>query len=183
LIGSAAEYGLVKEEDNPVKEDQPLNPVSIYGLTKAYQTHLMKFYCQVHNLDVVMVRPFNLLGQSISTKLFIGRIYQQIKQYKKGEIQHIALGDLSSKRDYIDIVDAIKYYEIAINKSKPGGIHNVGRGFSITLSELLEQILLAEDLDLGIIKIIPRNVSNKLDISNIFADISNINSLTRSQNF
>ena len=82
LIGSAAEYGFIKEEDNPVKEDHPLNPVSIYGLTKVYQTHLMKFYCQVYDLDIVMARPFNLLGENISRQLFIGRVYQQIEEYK-----------------------------------------------------------------------------------------------------
>src|SRR5262245_20669151 len=44
LIGSSAEYGFVSEEDNPVNEDYPLAPASNYGLTKIYQTYLMKFY-------------------------------------------------------------------------------------------------------------------------------------------
>ena len=43
LVGSAAEYGFVHPEDNPVKEDHQLSPVSINGLTKAFQTHLMRF--------------------------------------------------------------------------------------------------------------------------------------------
>jgi len=37
LIGSAAEYGIINEKDNPIKEDYKLNPVSIYGLTKVFQ--------------------------------------------------------------------------------------------------------------------------------------------------
>jgi GDP-4-dehydro-6-deoxy-D-mannose reductase len=96
LIGSAAEYGLIKEQDNPVSEDYPFNPASIYGLTKVYQTHLMQFYCQVYDMDIVMARTFNLLGKNISRQLFIGRVYQQIEEYKSGKIDKIILGDLES---------------------------------------------------------------------------------------
>ena len=34
LIGSSAEYGRIKQCDNPISELHPLNPTSIYGLTK-----------------------------------------------------------------------------------------------------------------------------------------------------
>lgn len=177
LIGSAAEYGFIQEKDNPVTENQLLNPVSIYGLTKVYQTYLMQFYCQVHDLDIVMARPFNLLGKNISTKLFIGRIYQQIQQYKNGEIEKIILGDLDSKRDYITVDEAIKNYEIVMNCGKKGEIYNVGSGKPIILSDLLEQILLSNNLDLNIVEIKSRNIINKLNVNNIFSDLSKINSL------
>jgi GDP-4-dehydro-6-deoxy-D-mannose reductase len=177
LIGSSAEYGLITEEDNPVREDHPLNPVSIYGLTKVYQTHLMKFYCQVHDLDIVMARPFNLLGKNISSQLFIGRIYQQIEQYKKGEIEKIILGNLDSKRDYITVDEAIKDYETVMNYGTKGEVYNVGSGKTVILSDLLEQILLANDLDLSIIEIKSRNFINKLNVNDIFSDISKINLL------
>jgi nucleoside-diphosphate-sugar epimerase len=177
LIGSAAEYGLVKEEDNPVKEEQPLSPVSIYGLTKAYQTHLMNFYCQVHDLDIVMARTFNLLGTNISNRLFVGRIFQQIEQYKNGEIEKIVLGDLQSKRDYIDVHEAVKCYEIIMNNGQKGLAYNVGSGKSIVLSKLIEQILFENNLALDVIEFRPKKDINKLNVSNIFSDISRINSL------
>lgn len=177
LIGSAAEYGLVKEEDNPVKEDQPLSPVSIYGLTKAYQTHLMDFYCQVYNLDIVMARTFNLLGTNISNRLFVGRVFQQIEQYKNGEIEKILLGDLQSKRDYINVQEAVGYYETIMTYGKTGNIYNVGSGTSIKLSDLLEKILLENDVSMNIIKTLSRDNIHKLNINNIFADMSKFNAL------
>ena len=177
LIGSAAEYGLVKEEDNPVKEDQPLNPVSIYGLTKVYQTHLMNFYCQVHNLDIVMARTFNLLGKNISDSLFIGRFFQQIEQYKNGDTKKIILGDLQSKRDYIDVQEAVKYYEIIMNHGKKGMVYNVGSGKSIILSKLIEQILIENNLTLDVIEFRAKDLINKLNVSNIFSDMSKVNLL------
>ncbi|MTJ21036.1 NAD-dependent epimerase/dehydratase family protein [Dolichospermum sp. UHCC 0352] len=177
LIGSAAEYGLIQESDNPVNEDHPLNPVSIYGLTKVYQTHLMQFYCQVHNLDIVIARTFNLLGKNISKQLFIGRIYQQIEEYKSGKTDKIILGDLQSKRDYIHVKEAIKYYEIVMNYGKTGEIYNVGSGTSVRLSELLEKIIGENDLTMDIIETKSRNYINKINVNDIFADLSKVNLL------
>lgn len=174
LIGSAAEYGFIKEEENPVQENHSLNPVSIYGLTKVFQTHLMKFYHQVHELDIVMARTFNLLGNQISDRLFIGRIYQQIEQYKKGEIEKITLGSLDAKRDYIDVHEAIKYYETVMNDGKKGEIYNVGSGFSVKLSDLLKKILLDNDLTMDIIEIKSISFVNKVNINDIFADLSKV---------
>jgi GDP-4-dehydro-6-deoxy-D-mannose reductase len=177
LIGSAAEYGLIKEEDNPLREDHLLNPVSIYGLTKVYQTHLMQFYCQVHNLDVVMARTFNLLGKKISNRLFAGRIYQQIEEYKSGKIDKIILGDLQSRRDYIDVQEAIQDYQTVMTYGKAGEIYNVGKGSSVKLSHLLEKILLENDLEMEIVEVKSRDNINKLNVNNVFADLSKINLL------
>ena len=44
LVGSAAEYGAIRPEENPIREDHALNPVSIYGLSKAWQTQLAGLY-------------------------------------------------------------------------------------------------------------------------------------------
>lgn len=178
LVGSSSEYGFVKDQDNPIKEDYPLNPVSIYGLTKVYQTSLMKFYYQVHKLDIVMARTFNLLGENMSNKLFIGRIYQQIEQYKKGEIEKITLGSLESKRDYLNVEQAIKNYHTVMNYGKNGEVYNVGSGESVILYDLLEQVLVSKDLDLSIIETKSRSIMNKLNVNNIVADISKIRALS-----
>jgi nucleoside-diphosphate-sugar epimerase len=180
LIGSAAEYGLVKEEDNPVKEGQPLNPVSIYGLTKVYQTHLMNFYCQVRNLDIVMARTFNLLGRNTSNHLFIGRVYQQIEEYKKGKVDKIILGDLQSKRDYVEIQEAVECYEKIMNYGNSGNVYNVGKGSSIRLSDLLKKVLAENHLSIDIVDSRMKNHTNKINVNDIFADLSKINIIINS---
>jgi GDP-4-dehydro-6-deoxy-D-mannose reductase len=177
LVGTAAEYGLVNPEDNPVKESHPLSPISLYGLTKIYQTQLMQFYVQVHNLDVVMARTFNLLGKTISPQLFIGRIYQQVDAYRRGEIQSIVLGNLESKRDYIDIHEAVQWYQLIMNRGTRGEVYNVGSGFSVQLKEILNRILFENSLDMGVVESQPITHAHKINITDIFADISRVQSL------
>ena len=62
VTGSAAEYGVVDAESNPVREDYPACPHTVYGVTKLLQTELSLFYGRRFGVDVVVARVFNLLG-------------------------------------------------------------------------------------------------------------------------
>lgn len=74
LIGSAAEYGVIYPEENPIKEDHVLTPVSVYGVTKAWQTQLATLYAS-YGVDVLVARVFNLEGNGLSDRLFIGSFW------------------------------------------------------------------------------------------------------------
>lgn len=169
LIGSAAEYGIPKK--NPIHEESDLNPVSIYGMTKVFQTHLMKFYVAAFDLDIVMARTFNLFGKGISNRLFAGRVYEQIEQLKKGLIEKIQLGDLSSERDYIEGEKAVSHYETIMNRGQKGGIYNVGSGKPIKIKDLLTRILKEHDLDLNCVI---ENRTAKSTVSEIYSDIGKL---------
>jgi GDP-4-dehydro-6-deoxy-D-mannose reductase len=178
LVGSAAEYGMVAKEDNPIPEGYPLKPVSIYGLTKMYQTHLMTYYHSNHDLDIVMARTFNLLGRGQSDKLFIGRIYQQIDLLKNGKINNIIMGNLNSKRDYISVNHAVSHYITIMKYGIPGEIYNVGSGQSIQIYELLIRILRKNGINLNVIETKQQTgIKKKGDVGIIYADISKLKHL------
>lgn len=172
LIGSSAEYGCVEESDNPVNEDHKLNPVSVYGLTKVFQTKMMRFYFEKFNVNVVMARTFNLLSKNMSEKLFVGRVYRLIEEYKSNKIDFITLGNLQNKRDYIDTEKAVEMYKKIMDKGVAGEIYNVGSGNSIKIEDLLKNILLQNDLSMDIVK--TEHFDNRFDIKNIYADISKV---------
>lgn len=177
LVGSAAEYGLVSFDDLPVKETQPLNPVSMYGMTKAYQSVMMKTYRLLYDLDVVMVRPFNLIGEGISENLFPGRLQRSIEDLKSGRIEMIRTGSLGARRDYISINDALLNYQLVMNEGFPGEVYNIGSGKSILLRDLLKDILKEQGLDMSVVDETPVLEKNKLDVPDIYADISKLEGL------
>jgi len=177
LIGSSAEYGFVPEEDNPVKEDHALTPMNIYGLTKVYQTYLMKFYHLRYNLDVVMARPFNLMGRGAPTNLFIGRIYEQIEAFQAGRTAKIEVGNLENRRDYIPIEKAVSYYALIMQRGKPGEIYNVGSGTSIPIRDLLKQTLEKNGLSMAVVEEQKTEPLYKFDIKNLVADIGKLKML------
>lgn len=171
LIGSAAEYGMVAATDNPVKESHQLNPMSVYGLTKTYQTLLFKYYYNALQLNVIMARTFNLFGAGMSQKLFAGRVYAQINKLKAGEIGEIQVGNLNAYRDFIHVDAAVRHYQRVMEYGEPGDIYNIGTGKAIQVRELLAKILGENALDMSVIR---ENVTSaqQQEVDTVYADIS-----------
>jgi len=176
LVGSAAEYGLISRENSPVSELSPLRPFNIYGLTKINQKSLMDYYVNAFSLDIVMARPFNLYGKGISSRLFIGKVYQEIESLKNGNISEISLGNLEAQRDYISIENAVQHYMKIMEKGVTGEVYNIATGKPTKIKDILNKILGEESLDLSVVKANTRAVqANDSDI--IFADISKLEGL------
>jgi nucleoside-diphosphate-sugar epimerase len=179
IFGSAAEYGAVAPSDNPISEDHPCLPVSIYGLTKSFQTDLTKFYVRTHKLDLVIARIFNLAISGLSTRLFYGRAESLIQSYKRGEVEELEFGDLNSQRDYISL-DEVKNQLITIAEHGVAGeIYNVASGVGIDIRSVLKRILADEGvLECKIIESSSEAVGRKgYDVPSIYADISKVSDL------
>jgi GDP-4-dehydro-6-deoxy-D-mannose reductase len=177
LIGSAAEYGAIKSEDNPVKEAHQLLPVSSYGFSKACQSNLISYFSSL-GLSVVGARIFNLIGDSISNRLFVGRIQEQIAEIKKEKRKFIETGALTAFRDYISIEDAITLLIRIGEKGVSGQIYHVASGVPILMRDLLSKLLLSNDLSVD--KVLEdHNYSKRqgYDVPIIYADMTKTNNL------
>lgn len=172
LAGSAAEYGLVSPEENPVRESQILRPVSIYGLTKSWQTNY-GLMCSYQGMDVLIARIFNLDGAGLSDRLFVGRISQQIQEVTSGLRQRIEVGSLAAIRDYISITDAAFQLIKITERGRSGEIYHVASGQPIKMRDFLIQRLSAVGLDFGIVdEGAALNIRAGYDVPVIYADIS-----------
>ena len=55
IIGSSDEYGPVQQEDCPVNEGHPLQPVSPYGISKMTQEKLAQLYAHAYQMNIILV--------------------------------------------------------------------------------------------------------------------------------
>ena len=175
INGSAAEYGLIIDYDNPINENHSLNPGSYYGLTKIFQTFLAKTYFQKEDLKVYIARPVNILGYGVSEKLFIGQLIRQIN-LQLDKKSRIILGNLSNERDYFDIEDLIKAYLVIINEGSPGEIYNIGSESSIKIRDLLNLFLEIFEIDKSVVES-SQDFIQKFDIPKIFSNCSKLKKL------
>jgi len=179
LVGSAAEYGIVRPEENPIQEDHPLNPVSIYGLTKAWQTQLASLYAS-RGANVVVARIFNLDGLGLSEQLFIGRLQKQIDEILAGRKGLIELGPLTAVRDYISLPDATDQLLCIAEYGLSGGVYHVASGNCITMREILKCYLEAYALDVSIVREELKFTNHVgYDVPVIYADIQKTRNLMR----
>ena len=127
--GTSSEYGIC---DGPMREDMVLNPLSMYGATKATASVILK---NTDKLPIVTLRLFSPFGFYEDNKRLIPYLilsYMRNMQPK-----------LSSKnfvRDFIFIEDVMKSYEKASDPNLGGNIFNIGTGKQHTILDVVSFI-------------------------------------------
>ena len=132
-VGSAAEYlptvsGLVSEQD-------PCPGYTSYGRVKWGQSSLAFALGKQYGIDVMVPRPFNLIGPKLPRTLVAA---QFCEQFARKDGQEIMVGNIKSARDFIDVRDAVAAYWQLIKFGKSGEVYNVCRGVPIQFSKLLD---------------------------------------------
>ncbi len=141
VVGSAHEYGYVKEGELPVKESHPLNPVTPYGASKAAAEMLSLQYYHSFGLNVFLVRSFNHVGPRQSPDFVLSSFAKQISEIMKGKAKPVLkTGNLDLYRDFTDVRDVTNAYLLIVKKGKCGEIYNVCSGMPVRLSDLLKKM-------------------------------------------
>jgi len=151
VIGSADEYGLVRPDELPITEDNPLRPVNPYSVSKIAQDYLGYQYFLSHGLPIVRLRPFNHIGPRQAPGFVVADFAQQIAKAEAGKCPPIIrVGNLETKRDFTDVRDMVRAYYLAITKGEPGQVYNVGSGKAYAIKEILQRLLAMSPLSFTI---------------------------------
>jgi len=133
---SSSAYG--DQETMPLVETMPVQPKSPYGLHKYYGEVLMKLWADIHGMETVSLRFFNVYGPHLDPNgayaLVIGRF---LKQRMDGMAMTIT-GDGEQTRDFTHVFDTIDAVIRAGESDKigKGEVFNVGAGRNITINEI-----------------------------------------------
>ncbi len=142
IPGSASEYGVVQSSDLPVSEQQPLRPVSLYGVSKATQFLLAQSYYLKAGLAFFGSRAFNLIGPGEQPTMVCSTLAHQIAAIEQGLQEPILrVGNLASERDFIDVRDAVRAYWAIVTLGKPGEVYNVCSGRATSIHDILDMLL------------------------------------------
>ena len=151
LMGSAAEYGFVEESALPIREVQPPRPETLYGITKLSQTMIGLAFAR-EGLDVVVARPFNVLGVGMSDHLAIAGFARQLRDIKAGKSPAVLkTGNLDTSRDFISVHSCVRaLWLLAEAKGASGRIVNICSGKAWPIRGIMEHMLKMIDLPVRI---------------------------------
>ncbi len=142
IAGSSEEYGMVLPNETPIKETNPLRPLSPYGVSKVAQDLMGYQYFQSYHLPVVRTRGFNHTGPRRGEVFATSNFAKQIAEIEAEKREPVLYtGNLNAVRDFTDVRDTVVAYHLALEKGEPGEVYNVATGKGWKIREILEMLL------------------------------------------
>ncbi len=153
FVSSSDVYGFLTPHRRALRETDGGSVVSPYAFTKKSGELLSEFYALREKLPVIVARPFPHTGPG-QTPVFVcadwARQVALIEKFKRHEeatagkrsdvpVMHV--GNLTLRRDYMDVRDVVRAYILLMKKGRPGEIYNVSSGQAPSLEWILKTLI------------------------------------------
>ena len=148
---SSEEYGLVKADEVPIRETNPLRPLSPYAVSKVAQDYLAYQYFQSYGMKCVRTRAFNHTGPRRGDVFVASNFAKQLATIEAGLSEPvIRVGNLEAIRDFTDVRDMVRAYWLAATEADSGEVYNIASGKGTRIQVLLDQLMAMVNVDVRI---------------------------------
>jgi nucleoside-diphosphate-sugar epimerase len=142
-VGGALEYG---HSPRPLRESDPLAPVTFRGAVKGAATLLALEHAQATGAPVTVLRPFAVYGPWERPPRFVPSV---VTAALRGDPIPVTAGDAG--RDYVYVGDVVTACLLAASSPRAAGeVVNVGTGRLTTNAELVERLAAVSGLELDV---------------------------------
>jgi len=147
---SSEEYGKV-EEGTVITGEEPLKPISPYGVSKVTCDMLAYQYNQSYGMNVYRFRCFNNESK-LRGHIFVSASFcKQVALIEMNELKPILhVGDTSSVRDWLSSKDTAEAIWIGLDKCIPGEVYNICSGKDTSIDEFIERLRELSTIDFKI---------------------------------
>lgn len=135
---SSAEYGNVPPSAIPVREDQPLRPLHPYGISKVCHDLLAHEYFLDYRIPAVNIRLFNTTGPGKINDAPSDFVRQLVRIKKGLQRAVIEVGNLTPKRAFLDVYDAVRGFYLAAVRGKRGETYNLCAARTYPIHQVLQ---------------------------------------------
>jgi GDP-4-dehydro-6-deoxy-D-mannose reductase len=152
FVSSAEVYGRVSSDYvMPLTETSPLCPDTPYGANKAAAELLARQFYRTYSLPVVCVRPFPHTGPHQSESFVCSGLAKQLAEIQAGRRRNrIAVGNLSTFRDFSDVRDIVRGYRLLLETGSAGEVYQLCSGCPVAISSILEHLVRAANIQIEI---------------------------------
>lgn len=131
---SASVYG--EPSYLPMDEAHPFNNRTLYGAAKIADEQMHRAYAEMHGLNYVMLRPFNVYGPRMDvTGVYTEVMIRWLERLLSGGRPAI-FGDGRQTMDFISVEDVAREYLLVAASPKSDIVLNSGTGVETSLTQL-----------------------------------------------
>ncbi len=154
FAASGDAYGETFNQHQPVSEEHPLKPLNPYSASKAAAEIGLEQLRVTDKMPVRVVRSFNCAGPGQAQGFVVSDFARQVARIVSGSQEPvIRVGNLSAKRDFLDVRDAAEAYaDIAMldESSFSGPPLNLCSGTSRSIRSVLDGLLSLSGCDIQV---------------------------------
>lgn len=142
VCSSSEVYGLVKEEDLPIRENSPINPGNPYAVGKLGGDMAALVYWTNFKIKTIRTRAFTHTGPRRTMLSAECNFARQIALMEKGKQEPVIHhGNLNSVRNWTDVRDMARAYYYLVRNCKPGEVYNLCGETVKTIAEMLDYLI------------------------------------------
>jgi len=142
LACSSEQYGMVYENELPIRETNPMRPLSPYAVSKVGQDTLGYQYWMSFQIPIVRTRGFNHEGPRRGPVFVCSDFAKQVADIERGlKPPVIRVGNLDARRDFSDVRDVVRAYWLSLERGEPGEVYNICSGRDWTIRAMLDMLL------------------------------------------
>lgn len=113
-------YGNQTNGEVLLNEESPMQPVSIYGISKKAAQEICNMYRDAYGMFIVSSVLFNHEGVRRGRIFVTQKIAYYVAKYKKGQTQQpLELGNLNARRDWGSAADYVEAVYLMLQSDKP----------------------------------------------------------------
>lgn len=140
VSGSAAEYG--DGAGVPLGETAACMPVNDYGRAKLAQTQLARVMAAELGLQLLVVRPFNVVAHDLPSSAALGNVRRQLLA-ETGPVRRLVCGRTDVRRDFI-VADDVAHVVARLVEERPDvPVLNLCSGLGVALREVIAGVATA----------------------------------------
>ncbi|MGG0545635.1 NAD-dependent epimerase/dehydratase family protein [Priestia megaterium] len=111
-----------------------------YSLSKTFQSLAAQSWVALYDMDIIIAKPSNLIGPGPSNgvcSIFAKKIVEMENQRSE---KVLMVNNLKAQRDFLDVRDAVKAYEVIFRKGNSGEVYDIASGCSHSLQEIVNEL-------------------------------------------
>ena len=140
IVGSGQCYGSASMNGN-LTERHPLLPANPYAVSKTAADLASYQYHVSGGLRVIRARPFNHTGPGQRPEFVCSDFARQIAAIELGlSPPLLEVGNLKPKRDFSDVRDVVRAYQMLLEKGRPGEAYNVCSGRARSIQDIVAKL-------------------------------------------
>jgi GDP-4-dehydro-6-deoxy-D-mannose reductase len=105
---SSEEYGMVYENELPIRETNPLRPLSPYAVSKVAMDYLGYQYHESYGIKIIRTRDLTIQVPEEAILLQNRILQNKLHSSKRKERTYYSCRNLDARRDYTDVRDMVR---------------------------------------------------------------------------